>query len=101
MLPVLARVKRDKQGNITIATFQIRQLLITIGSNLTGAIRLAKRGDIDESVAYNHYASFSVQATRVTSFLVTKSEETTRSHPEHGRKDSHRRKYLAGHRLGR
>ena len=36
-----------------------------------------------------------------TAFLVTKREENTRSHPEHGRKDSLRRKYLEGHFLGR
>ena len=30
-------------------------------------------------------------------FLVTKREENTRSHPEHGRKDSLRWKYLEGH----
>ena len=33
--------------------------------------------------------------------LVTKSEENTRSHPEHGRKDSPRWQYSAGHRPGR
>ena len=32
---------------------------------------------------------------------VTKQKDTTRSHPEHGRKDLQRRKYLEGHFLGR
>ena len=34
-------------------------------------------------------------------FLVTKRLDPTRSHPEHGRKDSLRRNYLADDRLGR
>ena len=39
---------------------------------------------IDESVAYNYYAILSVERKNS---LVSKSKETTRSHPEHGRKD--------------
>ena len=61
---------------------------------------------------YNPYAFSSVREykckykennprTTTKNLSVTKSEENTRSHPEHGRKDSHRWKYLAGHRLGR
>ena len=40
--------------------------------------------------AYNHYATLNVQAGRqqIKDLLVTKREENTRSHPEHGRKDS-------------
>lgn len=34
-------------------------------------------------------------------FSVIKRKETTRSHPEHGRKDLLRRKYLEGHLLER
>ena len=41
------------------------------------------------------------QQQQTTSLLVANRKETTRSHPEHGRKDLQRRKYLAGHRLGR
>nr|DAX20795.1 MAG TPA: hypothetical protein [Bacteriophage sp.] len=37
----------------------------------------------------------------ITVFLVTKRLDPTRSHPEHGRKDSLRRNYLADDRLGR
>ena len=34
-------------------------------------------------------------------FPVTKRQDPTRSHPEHGRKDCLRRNYLADDRLGR
>ena len=49
-----------------------------------------QEGNIEIALVYNHYATFSVRSMQLLSFLVTKSEETTRSHPEHGRKDSHR-----------
>ena len=57
---------------------------------------------------YNHYATFRVREVpkliyrdidNDKSFSVTKREENTRSHPEHGRKDLLRRKYLEGHLL--
>lgn len=56
------------------------------GVNSTGAKRngKAKEEVIDESVVYNHYAILSV---RRKNSLVSKSKETTRTHPEHGRKD--------------
>ena len=38
--------------------------------------------------AYNYYAILSVREARLADSLVTKREENTRSHPEHGRKDS-------------
>ena len=50
-------------------------------------------------IIYNYYATSKVQTGKgtekrvsevstVKDFLVAKREETTRSHPEHGRKDS-------------
>ena len=47
-----------------------------------------------------HYAIFSVPCT-LTDLMVTKRKETTRSHPEHGRKDFHRRQYSEGSLPGR
>ena len=41
-----------------------------------------------KALVYNHYAILSVQKAQVTALSVTKREENSRSHPEHGRKDS-------------
>ena len=69
---------RCKSGNIF-------SRLILIGRGLF----LTKLGDCvkDLFLAYNFYATFKVRRY-VTSSSVTKREETTRSHLEHGRKDS-------------
>ena len=47
-----------------------------------------------------HYAIFSVPCT-LTDLMVTKRKDSTRSHPEHGRKDFHRRQYSEGSLPGR
>lgn len=55
---------------------------VTKQSMIAQAQKYQKR--IVDYETYNHYAILSAQAKNS---LVSKSKETTRSHPEHGRKD--------------
>ena len=46
-------------------------------------------------------SEINLESRRYESFSVTKQKETTRSHPEHGRKDFSRRQYSEGSLPGR
>ena len=50
---------------------------------------------------YTFIMQSSVHEDALTDLSVAKRKETTRSHPEHGRKDFHRRQYSEGSLPGR
>ena len=46
-------------------------------------------------------SEINLESRKHKGFSVTKQKDTTRSHPEHGRKDFHRRQYSEGSLPGR